>query len=77
MMEGDDIFIDCNANGKPSPSYEWYFQDMLSTNVSTLFLNKLNEGNSGIYLCVATNLGRTESTFTHVNVQCELIYMFY
>ena len=56
VVAGDTATIECHANGRPSPRYEWTKGDgIIITTEKTLRLDEVNGNYGGIYTCTATN----------------------
>lgn len=60
--QGKDIILQCNAKGVPTPSISWVKDNSLIPDIhskllqkSSLFLSNLNQDDSGIYSCIASN----------------------
>ena len=78
VIEGDNLFLACNANGSPSPSIEWTkvngSEVLSNTPVLTLF-NVIRPGNpseTAQYECTARNgYGEPASAVVTVQVCCE------
>ena len=70
VIAGDTITIECHANGRPSPRYEWTNADgTVITTQKTLRLDEVNGSHGGIYTCTATN--RLGSDSFSITVQVE------
>ena len=55
-MAGDTATIECHANGRPSPRYEWRNADgTVITTEKILHFDEVNGSHGGIYTCTATN----------------------
>ena len=69
--EGDDIILNCSAQGGPSNEYQWTLNDEIIANETGPVLNLVNiTGNDdgGVYICTVSNeAGGDEDSFT-VNV---------
>jgi len=58
VEEGDDLNLQCEASGDPTPFIEWTKRDVLlqSRNTSTaLVIPKIERNDSGDYVCTAVN----------------------
>uniref|UniRef100_A0A1I7TZZ9 Hemicentin-1 n=1 Tax=Caenorhabditis tropicalis TaxID=1561998 RepID=A0A1I7TZZ9_9PELO len=67
--EGDEIILDCDAEGNPPPTIRWEFSDTrgpkstvhipsesrLVNDNQTLVVSKVNDAHTGVYKCYATN----------------------
>ena len=53
---GDDVTLNCSANGGPDLFFQWYFNgDFLDQNSSVLLLSSVDASDGGNYTCEASN----------------------
>ena len=79
--EGENVTFTCNAVGNPAPTFSWTKDGSVVNTTSRITFNENNKtltitnvirGDSGEYICVATNnVNRVESNPSTLNVQCE------
>ena len=74
VNEHEQLYISCNARGKPKPIVTWYKDGhVIQANTSgEYFVNSTLKEDAGKYYCVAENeVGNVTSSSADVNVQCE------
>ena len=76
---GADVWLPCDATGNPRPRITWYKDNKLINSAAlkyhvytngTLHVKNLGSVDSGVYKCVATNVGGEHVNVT-VDVHCE------
>ena len=68
VIAGDTLTVECHANGRPTPWYEWTNADnTVIRTQKTLRLEEVNGNHGGIYKCTATN--RHGSSSFNITVQ--------
>ena len=71
----------CDADGNPTPTFSWTKDDSVVNKTSRITFNadkkqltitNVNRGDSGGYICVATNdVNKVQSNSSTLNVQCK------
>ena len=79
--EGENVTFTCNAVGNPAPTFSWTKDGSVVNTTSRITFNENNKaltitnvirGDSGEYICVATNNVKTvQSNSSTLNVQCK------
>ncbi|XP_071255477.1 pro-neuregulin-2, membrane-bound isoform-like [Salvelinus alpinus] len=80
LMEGERLYLKCEASGNPSPSFRWYKNGRelqrgkdvkIKTNKknSKVQINRARLEDSGNYTCVVENMLGQESTTSSISVQ--------
>uniref|UniRef100_A0A673VTP7 Neuregulin 2b n=1 Tax=Salmo trutta TaxID=8032 RepID=A0A673VTP7_SALTR len=80
LMEGERLYLKCEASGNPSPSFRWYKDGRelqrgkdvkIKTNKknSKVQINRARLEDSGNYTCVVENMLGQESTTSSISVQ--------
>uniref|UniRef100_A0A4W5L6R7 Neuregulin 2b n=1 Tax=Hucho hucho TaxID=62062 RepID=A0A4W5L6R7_9TELE len=80
LMEGERLYLKCEASGNPSPSFRWYKDGRelqrgkdvkIKTNRknSKVQINRARLEDSGNYTCVVENMLGQESTTSSISVQ--------
>ena len=79
--EGENVTFTCNAVGNPAPTFSWTRDGSVVNTTSRITFNENNKtltitnvirGDSGEYICVATNnVNTVESNPSTLNVQCK------
>ena len=79
--EGENVTFSCNADGNPAPKFSWTkdgsvvdttLRITFNENNKTLTITNVIRGDSGEYICVATNNFNTvESNPSTLHVQCK------
>ena len=79
--EGENVTFTCNAVGNPAPTFSWTRDGSVvnttsritfNENHKTLTITNVVRGDSGEYICVATNnVNVVESNPSTLNVQCK------
>ena len=79
--EGENVTFTCNAVGNPAPTFSWTRDGSVVNTTSRITFNENNKtltitnvirGDSGEYICVATNnVNAVESNPSTLNVQCK------
>ena len=77
LLHGANLSLTCKANGIPTPSIEWYFDELrivdnqhwtIEENNEVLVLNDVVAEISGVYRCVANNRVANISSIATVKV---------
>ncbi|XP_057298458.1 hemicentin-1-like isoform X2 [Hydractinia symbiolongicarpus] len=55
--EGDNLALTCKTSGQPVPTYQWYQNNLLLSNLSVLTLPNVKISQSGEYVCKASGGG--------------------
>ena len=79
--EGENVTFTCDADGNPTPTFSWTKDGSVVNTSSRITFNENNKnltitnvsrGDSGEYICVATNNVKTvQSNSSTLNVQCK------
>ena len=79
--EGENVTFTCNAVGNPAPTFSWTRDGSVVNTTSRITFNENNKtltitnvirGDSGEYICVATNnVDTVQSNPSTLNVQCK------
>ena len=70
VNEGDNVNLNCTANGIPSPSISW--TKLSDNSVVTMPLTGIRRQDEGGYRCTAINgIGEPVSSNVFITVQCE------
>ena len=79
--EGENVTFTCNAVGNPTPTFSWTRDGSVVNTTSRITFNENNKtltitnvirGDSGEYICVATNnVNTVQSNPSTLNVQCK------
>ena len=79
--EGENVTFTCNAVGNPAPTFSWTRDGSVVNTTSRITFNENNKtltitnvirGDSGEYICVATNnVNTVQSNPSTLNVQCK------
>ena len=74
-LVGDNIILQCTANGFPTPDVNWQDSDIFSKRVvvytnGTLVINNATVNDSGKYICLASNIAGVSKI--QVNVQVNI-----
>ena len=80
-----NIKLRCNAASKPQSTFKWFHaQEEISntshavaTNQFIHTINEVNRTHYGDYTCKATNSIASGNDSIHVEVKCELFFVFY
>ena len=63
--QGEQLVLNCLANGGPQLEYAWIFEGNEIANTSTLTINSVTASNGGEYTCNVTNdAGYDNNTIT-------------
>ena len=79
--EGENVTLTCDADGNPTPTFSWTkdgsvvnttLRITFNENNKNLTITNVSRGDSGEYICVATNNVKTvQSNSSTLNVQCK------
>ena len=79
--EGENVTFSCNADGNPAPKFSWTkdasvvdttLRITFNENNKTLTITNVIRGDSGKYICVATNnVNTVESNPSTLHLQCK------
>ena len=79
--EGENVTFTCDADGNPTPTFSWTkdgsvvnttLRITFNENNKNLTITNVSRGDSGEYICVATNNVKTvQSNSSTLNVQCK------
>ena len=72
-LVGDNIVLQCTANGFPTPDVKWQDSDVFSERVvvytnGTLVINNATVNDSGKYICLASNIAGVSKIQVNVKV---------
>ena len=81
VISGDDVTLECVANGNPAPypitwlqnNTEIITSDGIVINETSLTLYNAQPNDTAIYQCVAMTTRERISAYTYLIVECELI----
>lgn len=75
--EGDNLALACKASGQPVPTYQWYQNNQLLSNLSVLTLPNVKISQSGEYVCKASGGGVVhKETAVDIKIQCKYKILF-
>ena len=73
VVEGDSVFLNCNAMGSPDPFVAWSkIGGGVIRQDRRLNITNITKADRGQYPCFANNTCGSDVTFTSINVKCKI-----
>lgn len=72
LERNTNIKLTCQASSYPEPQYTWFYNDVPKEKGSKLFIENLDENQTGIYVCEAMNellQNRSRSKLQHIHLK--------
>ena len=74
VVEGDSVFLNCNAMGPPDPFVAWSkIGGGVIRQDRRLNITNITKAHRGQYQCFANNTCGSDVTFTSINVKCKIL----
>ena len=74
VVEGDSVFLNCNAMGPPDPFVVWSkIGGGVIRQDGRLNITNITKADRGQYQCFANNTCGGDVTFTSINVKCKIL----
>ena len=74
VVEGDSVFLNCNAMGSPDPFVAWSkIGGGVIRQDRRLNITNITKADRGQYQCFANNTCGSDVTFTSINVKCKIL----
>lgn len=74
VVEGDSVFLNCNAMGSPDPFVAWSkIGGGVIRQDRRLNITNITKADRGQYQCFANNTCGRDVTFTSINVKCKIL----